>query len=501
MVALGTCARLHVHACSDIIAHAQLAGFHHAVVAVHAGLYLLSIFYGEYSVSGAQLTLVADLAAGLGIERRFVQHHDTHLALVQFVHFRAVLVQREDIALLFQRVITMECGRRAAVFQVGRHLEFTSRTRLFFLSCHRRIEIRGIDHDPVFAAQILGQVERKTKGIMQLESGFAVEYLVALLRHFGQLGIEYRHSMFDRRKETLFFLLEYLHHAHLFCSQFRKRRTHFSHQIRHHPVEKRGTRAQLVAVAYRAADDAAQHIAASLVARDHAVGDQKGTGAYMIGQHLERVVGEIVGFRFARRRADKILKQIDVVVRMHMLQHRREALQTHTGIDGRLGQRMHHAALVAVELHEHVVPYLDVAVAVFSRAAWRTASNMFAVVVKDLGAGSARTGVAHHPEIVGRIAPALVVADADHACGRHTDLFGPDVVCFVVLGIHRHPQLVFGQFVYLSQQFPRKLDRIMLEVITEAEIPQHLEEGVVTCGVADVLQIVVLAAGTHAFLR
>ncbi len=40
-----------------------------------------------------------------------------------------------------------------------------------------------------------------------------------------------------------------------------------------------------------------------------------------------------------------------------------------------------------------------------------------------------------------------------------------------------------------------------LEIIAEGEIAQHLEEGVVAGGVADVLQIVVLAAGAHAFLR
>ena len=41
----------------------------------------------------------------------------------------------------------------------------------------------------------------------------------------------------------------------------------------------------------------------------------------------------------------------------------------------------------------------------------------------------------------------------------------------------------------------------MLEIVAEAEVAQHLEEGVMACGIADVFQIVVLAAGAHAFLR
>ena len=40
-----------------------------------------------------------------------------------------------------------------------------------------------------------------------------------------------------------------------------------------------------------------------------------------------------------------------------------------------------------------------------------------------------------------------------------------------------------------------------LEVIAEAEVAQHFKKGVVTCGVTDVFQVVVLAAGTHAALR
>ena len=253
--------------------------------------------------------------------------------------------------------------------------------------------------------------------------------------------------MFDGGKESLFFLLENFHHAHLRRRQFWKSHTHFSDQIRHHLVEERRTRAQLVAVADRAADDAAQHIAAPFVAGNHAVGDQEGTGADMIGQHLERIVGEIVGFCFACRGIDQRLEQVDLVVAMHMLQHRRDALQPHAGIHRRLGQRMHHAVLVAVELHEHVVPDFDVAVAVFLGGAGRAAPDVRAVVVENFGARAARAGVAHHPEIVRGVARALVVADADHALGRHADLLGPDVVGLVVLGIHRDPELVLGQLV------------------------------------------------------
>jgi hypothetical protein len=221
----------------------------------------------------------------------------------------------------------------------------------------------------------------------------------------------------------------------------------------------------------------------------------------MVGQHFQRRRIQIVAVRLACRRPDQCLEQVDLVVGMHMLQHRRDALQPHAGIHRRLGQRMHHAVLVPVELHEHVVPDLDETVAVFAGAAGRTAGDVFAVVVEDLGAGAARTGVAHHPEVVGRVARALVVADADHSFRGHADLLGPDVVGLVVFGIHGDRELVLGQLEHCRQQLPCIIDRITLEIVAEAEVAQHLEKGVVARGVADVLEVVVFAPGAHAFLR
>ena len=56
------------------------------------------------------------------------------------------------------------------------------------------------------------------------------------------------------------------------CGQVGKRNAHFSDQIGPHPVEKGGARAELVAVADRAADDAAQHVDATFISRGHAIG-------------------------------------------------------------------------------------------------------------------------------------------------------------------------------------------------------------------------------------
>ena len=63
---------------------------------------------------------------------------------------------------------------------------------------------------------------------------------------------------------------------------------HLGGQRRHQRVEEGLARAQLVAVADGAAGDAAQHVAAALVAGDHAVGDGEGAGADVVGDDLQR---------------------------------------------------------------------------------------------------------------------------------------------------------------------------------------------------------------------
>ena len=116
------------------------------------------------------------------------------------------------------------------------------------------------------------------------------------------------------------------------------------------------------------------------------------------------------------------------------------------------------------------------------------------MVVEDLGARSARPGIPHAPEIVGR-------RDADDPVTAQPRDAPPQIGRLVVLGIHRDQQLILRQPEIAGQQRPGMLDRQRLEVVAEREIPQHLEERMVPRRVADIVQIVVLAARPHAFLR
>ncbi|SBT10051.1 hypothetical protein PROAA_370005 [Candidatus Propionivibrio aalborgensis] len=221
----------------------------------------------------------------------------------------------------------------------------------------------------------------------------------------------------------------------------------------------------------------------------------------MVGQYAQRRAVHFLATRLTSGGRNQALEKVDVVVAVHVLQHGGDTLQPHAGVNRGFGQEMHDAVLVAIELHEDVIPDLDVTVAVFIGRSRRTAWNMLAVVVENLCAGAAGAGVAHHPEVVRSVARPLVVADANNALCRDADHRVPDFVSLIVLGIYRDPQSLLWQLVDIDQQFPGVLDGIELEVVAEREIAEHLEEGVMARGVANVFKIVMLAAGPNALLR
>ena len=183
-----------------------------------------------------------------------------------------------------------------------------------------------------------------------------------------------------------------------------------------------------------------------------------------------------------------------------MLQDRSNALQTHAGIHARCRQRLQRAVGLAVELHEHVVPDLDVAVAILVRRARRATGDVGAMVIEDLGARATGAGIGHLPEVVRGIRGALVVADAHDAFRRQADHRVPQVVGLIIGVVDGDQQAFRVQAPDLGQQFPRPGNGFLLEIIAEGPVAQHFKEGVVAGGVTHRVQVVVLATGTQAAL-
>ncbi len=223
----------------------------------------------------------------------------------------------------------------------------------------------------------------------------------------------------------------------------------------------------------------------------------------MVSNNAQGFVAQIGCASHFGNRLNQVAEQIDVIVGVNMLQYCGNTLQTHTGIYGWLRQRLHGAVDLTVELHEDDVPDLNVTVTVFFCATRRATPDVIAMIVEDFGAWTAWTGIAHLPEVVRRVRCAFVIADANNTFARDTYFFFPDFIGFVVGFVNGNPQTLFRQVepVFTGQQFPCVLDSIVFEIIAEAEVTQHFEEGVVTCGVTDVFQIVMFTARTHAALR
>ncbi len=163
-------------------------------------------------------------------------------------------------------------------------------------------------------------------------------------------------------------------------------------------------------------------------------------------------------------------------------------------------QRRQFLIRAAVELDEHQVPDLDHVRR--TRVDELAALPSLRAVIVDLGAWAARAGVAHFPEVVLLVAQ-MNVRRVDvrlEAPQRRGLVVARQALRFVALE-DRRVQAGLVELPFHRQQLPRPADRLLLEVVAERPVAEHLEEGVVVRVLADVVEVVVLAAGADALLR
>jgi hypothetical protein len=341
------------------------------------------------------------------------------------------------------------------------------------------------------ASKSTDRLDRVAERVVEEERPFTGD--VALRQHL----VEQVLSSLERGAEPLFLAPDHLGDQLLVLDQIGVRAAHHRDrrvdQHRGHQI----ARAQAVGVAHRAADDAAQHVAALLVARHDSVRDQEGHGAGVFGQDAQRHVRVPTGealVRDSRRllgRRDERPQQVDVPDGLGPLQHREVALEPRAGVDAPVRQWDERAVRLGVELHEHEVPDLDVpVVAPVLRAA--LGPELGPEVPEDLRARATGTGVPHAPEIV--------VAEALDPLRGDADRVTPDGFGLVVGLVDGHPQPLRIETQHLGVELPGERDGLGLEVIAEREVAQHLEEREVAVRAADVVQVVVLSPRADTFL-
>ena len=119
-----------------------------------------------------------------------------------------------------------------------------------------------------------------------------------------------------------------------------------------------------------------------------------------------------------------------------------------------------------------------------------------AAIEVDLAARPARPGLGHPPEVV--VVAVVDIAPRRHALGRDPDLVAPDAPGDLVVLVGRHRQPIGRDAEVAGQEVPGEVDRLALEVVAEAPVPEHLEQRVMARRPADLLEVVVLAGDPQA---
>ena len=208
-------------------------------------------------------------------------------------------------------------------------------------------------------------------------------------------------------------------------------------------------------------------------------------------------VGLVIG-NFCAGEIGKILRALN---------DRSYALETHAGINMLGGQRRKRAVGIRVELDEDEIPDFDAARIAFVHKASARVTGGSQINVQ-FRARAARAGFAHHPEVVFLVAVNDVNFRIESGSAK---FFRPETPRFLIEFariVFRFVGIVNGgikalrrKFPDADDEFPRPINRFLFEIIAEAPVAEHLKKGVVVGVEADVVEVVVLAAGADALLR
>jgi hypothetical protein len=176
------------------------------------------------------------------------------------------------------------------------------------------------------------------------------------------------------------------------------------------------------------------------------------------------------------------LEGVGLIYRRHALHDGGGALQPHARVDVGLGQRHAAAALELVELREHQVPHFHKAAALAVGPAVRfAAADLLAEVVVQLAARAAGAAVSGGaPEV-------LLSSEALYSFLGKTDGLPVLQSLFIVL-VDGHPKTFRRHLQPFGDELPCPVDGLFLEIVSDAEVPQHLEEREVP-RIADVVDI------------
>ncbi len=275
-------------------------------------------------------------------------------------------------------------------------------------------------------------------------------------------------------------------------------------------MDERLVHVQISAEAGGASEDSAQDVAAPLIRGHDAIRNGKRQRPDVVGDDPMRDavirprIGDSRDLVDGRKERTKYIR---IVVRIHVVDHGHHALEAHAGVHMFGGQVAKRAISLSVKLDEHQIPDFDV-----SRTPGVDAANViwvilfvafsFSQIVMDFGAGTARPGVAHLPEIIAlaKAQNSLWRNGGDLRPKRRGFLVGIQIVLCIAFE-NRGPHAVAIQAPDFGEQLPGPLDGFFLEIVAKGPVAEHLKERVVVGVESHIFEIVVLATHPNALLR
>ena len=137
---------------------------------------------------------------------------------------------------------------------------------------HQLLETGHVGGEAALGAEEFREVGWEAEGVVEFEGHVARN---AAVFDIGHRVFETLQSAVERLVEARFFLFESCADDVLAVFQFGKNSAHFAHQRFHERAEERlfAGKTKLAAVSHGAAEDAAEHVVAAVVAGHDAVGD------------------------------------------------------------------------------------------------------------------------------------------------------------------------------------------------------------------------------------
>ena len=431
------------------------------------------------------------MAAALGVEG----------ALLELDQGAAVLaLNRGEAGRRPQRLVADELGRlhgagegdHPLVTILGAVCGGRAGPRTLALLLHQLLEAAVVDREAPLSDQLLGQVVGKAEGVVQLEGIGRVDPGSLLLLRLDDQLLEQLAAALQGAAEAPLLVANPARDRRPLGDQFRIGLAHNLDRPLGETSQPGRLEPKRAALLDRPPHDPPQDVAAVFVGGDDAVGDQEGSAARVVGDDPHRprhrttlVIGAA---RHLLGEVEQRPDQVGLVDRGDLLQDRRHPVEPHAGVDvahRQLGQRAVRPEVIG---HEDVVPELEVALAVVA-GALVVGAELGSAVKVELRTWPARAGRASLPKVVlAAEADDPLVGHADAAPDRDRLLVGAEPELLVATE-DGHPDPLGVHAEALGRELPAPGDRLLLEVVAEAPITQHLEEGEVTGGVADLLDV------------